>query len=165
MHSLGLPAMLASPKAACKGWTEQLHMLSASLPFGSLQACQRYWTEGGTLRNVPVGAGRRKNKGRDCKEGSDDGLSRGGSGKAETIASGLRRGSSPSAPFEPQCTAQEPSATAAGFSAGGMCAGTPRLGFMPGVMGGPEGLSGYGAGAYGTVQTGEGRTCLGCCSV
>ncbi len=27
-----------------------------------LQACQRYWTAGGTLRNVPVGAGRRKNK-------------------------------------------------------------------------------------------------------
>lgn len=24
--------------------------------------CQRYWTAGGTLRNVPVGAGRRKNK-------------------------------------------------------------------------------------------------------
>lgn len=24
--------------------------------------CQRYWTEGGTMRNVPVGAGRRKNK-------------------------------------------------------------------------------------------------------
>lgn len=27
-----------------------------------MQACQRYWTEGGMLRNVPVGAGRRKNK-------------------------------------------------------------------------------------------------------
>ncbi|CAL0330621.1 unnamed protein product [Lupinus luteus] len=26
------------------------------------KACQRYWTEGGTMRNVPVGAGRRKNK-------------------------------------------------------------------------------------------------------
>ncbi|XP_022972674.1 cyclic dof factor 3-like [Cucurbita maxima] len=26
------------------------------------KACQRYWTEGGTIRNVPVGAGRRKNK-------------------------------------------------------------------------------------------------------
>ncbi|KAK9845115.1 hypothetical protein WJX74_010747 [Apatococcus lobatus] len=26
------------------------------------KACQRYWTEGGMLRNVPVGAGRRKNK-------------------------------------------------------------------------------------------------------
>ncbi|TXG56515.1 hypothetical protein EZV62_017828 [Acer yangbiense] len=25
--------------------------------------CQRYWTAGGTMRNVPVGAGRRKNKG------------------------------------------------------------------------------------------------------
>ncbi|KAG6589512.1 Cyclic dof factor 3, partial [Cucurbita argyrosperma subsp. sororia] len=26
------------------------------------KACQRYWTEGGNRRNVPVGAGRRKNK-------------------------------------------------------------------------------------------------------
>lgn len=26
------------------------------------KACQRYWTAGGTLRNVPVGAGRRKHK-------------------------------------------------------------------------------------------------------
>ncbi|CAN4081294.1 unnamed protein product [Withania somnifera] len=25
--------------------------------------CQRYWTSGGTMRNVPVGSGRRKNKG------------------------------------------------------------------------------------------------------
>eukprot|EP00891_Asterochloris_glomerata_P000825 jgi/Astpho2/825/Aster-00674 len=118
------------------------------------KACQRYWTEGGTLRNVPVGAGRRKNKGRDCKESSDDGLSRGGSGKAETIASGLRQASSPSAPYEPHCAAQEPSATTAGFSTGGMCAGISGLGFMPGVIGGAEGLAGYPAGGYGTVQTG-----------
>ncbi|KAF2580052.1 hypothetical protein F2Q68_00004151 [Brassica cretica] len=26
------------------------------------KACQRYWTSGGTMRSVPVGAGRRKNK-------------------------------------------------------------------------------------------------------
>ncbi|GFP87480.1 cyclic dof factor 2 [Phtheirospermum japonicum] len=26
------------------------------------KGCQRYWTDGGTMRNVPVGAGRRKNK-------------------------------------------------------------------------------------------------------
>ncbi|MED6146159.1 hypothetical protein PIB30_032092 [Stylosanthes scabra] len=26
------------------------------------KACQRYWTAGGTMRNVPVGSGRRKNK-------------------------------------------------------------------------------------------------------
>ncbi|KAF5203061.1 Dof zinc finger protein DOF1.5 [Thalictrum thalictroides] len=26
------------------------------------KGCQRYWTAGGTLRNVPVGAGRRKSK-------------------------------------------------------------------------------------------------------
>lgn len=156
MHSLGRLAMLASPTACYKGWTWQTALLGASLPFALLQACQRYWTEGGTLRNVPVGAGRRKNKGRDCKESSDDGLSRGGSGKAETIASGLRQASSPSAPYEPHCAAQEPSATTAGFSTGGMCAGISGLGFMPGVIGGAEGLAGYPAGGYGTVQTGEG---------
>jgi hypothetical protein len=33
--------------------------------------CQRYWTAGGTLRNVPVGAGRRKNK-----HGNNGGLQR-----------------------------------------------------------------------------------------
>ncbi|KAL0925685.1 hypothetical protein M5K25_004050 [Dendrobium thyrsiflorum] len=26
------------------------------------KACHRYWTAGGTLRNVPVGAGRRRNR-------------------------------------------------------------------------------------------------------
>ncbi|KAL2492977.1 Cyclic dof factor 3 [Abeliophyllum distichum] len=26
------------------------------------KSCQRYWTDGGTMRNVPIGAGRRKNK-------------------------------------------------------------------------------------------------------
>ena len=154
-------AMRASPTACCQGWSERVALLGASLPPALLlQACQRYWTEGGTLRNVPVGAGRRKNKGRDCKDSSDDGLSRGGSGKAETIASGLRRGSSPSAPYEPHCAAQELSATTAGFSTGGMCAGTSGLGFMPGVKGGAEGLAGYGAGGYGTVQTGESCTDL-----
>ena len=30
--------------------------------FPNNQSCQRYWTSGGTLRNVPVGAGRRKHK-------------------------------------------------------------------------------------------------------
>ena len=33
-----------------------------------MQGCQRYWTAGGTLRNVPVGAGRRKNKSSAAKE-------------------------------------------------------------------------------------------------
>lgn len=27
-----------------------------------IQTCQRYWTVGGTLRNVPIGSGRRKSK-------------------------------------------------------------------------------------------------------
>lgn len=38
--------------------------------------CQRYWTAGGALRNVPVGAGRRKSKppGRGLMAGLSDGL-------------------------------------------------------------------------------------------
>ena len=39
-----------------------LHFCSHSSRSLHMQACQRYWTEGGMLRNVPVGAGRRKNK-------------------------------------------------------------------------------------------------------
>ncbi|KAL6983000.1 hypothetical protein U1Q18_016394 [Sarracenia purpurea var. burkii] len=31
-------------------------------PWHFCKNCQRYWTAGGTMRNVPVGAGRRKNK-------------------------------------------------------------------------------------------------------
>ncbi|CAA0817774.1 Dof zinc finger protein DOF1.5 [Striga hermonthica] len=31
------------------------------------KGCQRYWTAGGALRNVPVGAGRRKNKPPSCR--------------------------------------------------------------------------------------------------
>lgn len=34
------------------------------------KACQRYWTAGGALRNVPIGAGRRKPKPQDS--GDDD---------------------------------------------------------------------------------------------
>ena len=43
------------------------HNASSYLAFR--QACQRYWTEGGTLRNVPVGAGRRKNSKAAAREG------------------------------------------------------------------------------------------------
>ncbi|XP_019157379.1 PREDICTED: cyclic dof factor 4 [Ipomoea nil] len=39
------------------------------------KGCQRYWTAGGALRNVPVGAGRRKNK-PPCR-GLNGGLSEG----------------------------------------------------------------------------------------
>lgn len=36
------------------------------------KGCQRYWTAGGTLRNVPVGSGRRKNKSAPKKAGASD---------------------------------------------------------------------------------------------
>jgi hypothetical protein len=35
------------------------HSITCAWP---LQACQRYWTAGGALRDVPIGAGRRKSK-------------------------------------------------------------------------------------------------------
>ncbi|XP_043689821.1 dof zinc finger protein DOF1.5-like [Telopea speciosissima] len=35
------------------------------------KGCQRYWTAGGTLRNVPVGAGRRKTKPSSCQVSTD----------------------------------------------------------------------------------------------
>ncbi|KAL8137654.1 hypothetical protein V2J09_003655 [Rumex salicifolius] len=35
---------------------------NVSQPRHLCKKCQRYWTAGGTMRNVPVGAGRRKNK-------------------------------------------------------------------------------------------------------
>ncbi|BAT73712.1 hypothetical protein VIGAN_01123000 [Vigna angularis var. angularis] len=35
---------------------------SLSQPRHFCKACKRYWTRGGTLRNVPVGGGCRKNK-------------------------------------------------------------------------------------------------------
>lgn len=41
------------------------------------KCCQRYWTAGGALRNVPVGAGRRKGK---LTGGSADGCFREGGG-------------------------------------------------------------------------------------
>lgn len=42
--------------------------MCAEYVLSKMQGCQRYWTAGGTLRNVPVGAGRRKNKSSAAKE-------------------------------------------------------------------------------------------------
>ncbi|KAL1810249.1 hypothetical protein ACET3Z_027239 [Daucus carota] len=38
---------------------------NVSQPRHFCKSCQRYWTAGGTMRNMPVGAGRRKNKSSD----------------------------------------------------------------------------------------------------
>jgi hypothetical protein len=46
------------------------------------KGCQRYWTAGGTLRDVPVGAGRRRAKG---TRSQDDTLSGGGGFSAGTL--------------------------------------------------------------------------------
>lgn len=46
------------------------------------KGCQRYWTAGGALRNVPIGAGRRKAK-PPCRGAAD-----GGCGYEESVAGG-----------------------------------------------------------------------------
>ncbi|KAK4794736.1 hypothetical protein SAY86_012730 [Trapa natans] len=43
---------------------------SLSQPRYFCKACRRYWTEGGSLRNIPVGGGSRKNKGRPSSSSS-----------------------------------------------------------------------------------------------
>lgn len=55
--------------------------------------CQRYWTAGGTLRNVPVGSGRRKNKNANSKSlggerGNDQSDLRTGNGNGNRHTSG-----------------------------------------------------------------------------
>ncbi|KAJ9692894.1 hypothetical protein PVL29_011816 [Vitis rotundifolia] len=37
-----------------------------SQPRHFCKSCRRYWTQGGTLRNIPVGGGTRKNSKRSC---------------------------------------------------------------------------------------------------
>ncbi|CAA3007227.1 dof zinc finger [Olea europaea subsp. europaea] len=45
---------------------------SLSQPRYFCKTCRRYWTKGGTLRNIPVGGGCRKNKKISSKKSSDD---------------------------------------------------------------------------------------------
>jgi hypothetical protein len=54
--------VLCFPSVTCNQLCPRLSASPHCLFYGSGQACQRYWTAGGTLRNVPVGAGRRKHK-------------------------------------------------------------------------------------------------------
>ena len=59
---------LELPPAITEAWVD--------VPFcARAQGCQRYWTAGGTLRNVPPGAGRRKNKGGSAEEEEEELLS------------------------------------------------------------------------------------------
>uniref|UniRef100_A0A5B7AJ44 Dof zinc finger protein n=1 Tax=Davidia involucrata TaxID=16924 RepID=A0A5B7AJ44_DAVIN len=45
---------------------------SLSQPRYFCKTCRRYWTKGGTLRNIPVGGGCRKNKKNSSKKSSND---------------------------------------------------------------------------------------------
>ncbi|KAI5427635.1 cyclic dof factor 2 [Lathyrus oleraceus] len=49
----------------CKSWDTKFcyfNNYNVNQPRHFCKNCQRYWTAGGTMRNVPIGAGRRKNK-------------------------------------------------------------------------------------------------------
>jgi hypothetical protein len=53
------------------------------------RACQRYWTKGGTLREVPVGAGRRKSKSARTHDSLDGGAPSAGGGSVGGAAMSL----------------------------------------------------------------------------
>ncbi|CAM8973916.1 unnamed protein product [Rhodiola kirilowii] len=63
---------------------------SLSQPRYFCKNCRRYWTQGGALRNVPVGGGCRRNKRSNSKGGG------GGSSSTRTSKSPARSGSTPS---------------------------------------------------------------------
>ncbi|CAI8613677.1 unnamed protein product [Vicia faba] len=49
----------------CRSWDTKFcyfNNYNVNQPRHFCKNCQRYWTAGGTMRNVPIGAGRRKNK-------------------------------------------------------------------------------------------------------
>jgi len=71
-----------------------------SQPRHYCRACQRYWTEGGTLRNLPKGSGRRKDRPAGVKEEAD---------AAMNAAADVLQGAFPSV--------LDPSSTAAGANA------------------------------------------------
>ncbi|KAL3636501.1 hypothetical protein CASFOL_018800 [Castilleja foliolosa] len=52
-----------------------------SQPRHYCKSCRRYWTHGGTLRDIPVGGGRRRNAKR-CRTGNTPTASTGGGGAA-----------------------------------------------------------------------------------
>jgi|UPI0001609764 hypothetical protein len=70
---------------------------SLSQPRHFCKACKRYWTRGGTLRNVPVGGGCRKNK-RSRSSGGPGAGGRNGSSAAAAAAAAAAAVTSSSAP-------------------------------------------------------------------
>uniref|UniRef100_A0A0E0LL42 Dof zinc finger protein n=1 Tax=Oryza punctata TaxID=4537 RepID=A0A0E0LL42_ORYPU len=74
---------------------------SLSQPRHFCKACKRYWTRGGTLRNVPVGGGCRKNKRSRSGAGAPGGAGRSGSGggaaAVAAVSSAGGAGTSPAA--------------------------------------------------------------------
>ncbi|KAF3550001.1 hypothetical protein DY000_02010410 [Brassica cretica] len=48
--------------------------------------CRRYWTKGGSLRNIPVGGGTRKNSSKRSSVGSSSSSSSSSSPKSKTVA-------------------------------------------------------------------------------
>ncbi|CAI5982231.1 unnamed protein product [Closterium sp. NIES-64] len=106
---------------------------NASQPRHFCKGCQRYWTAGGTLRNVPVGSGRRKGKipagaataTRRCRlpgESTADGRSPAGRPGAEVLSMS-----------SPAVAAAAAAAAMAAASAAAAVAGSSRWGMDPAV--------------------------------
>jgi hypothetical protein len=70
---------------------------SLSQPRHFCKACKRYWTRGGTLRNVPVGGGCRKNKRSRSSSGAAGAGGRSGSSAAAAAAAAVTSSSAASA--------------------------------------------------------------------
>ncbi|RCV13180.1 hypothetical protein SEVIR_2G338300v4 [Setaria viridis] len=116
---------------------------SLSQPRHFCKACKRYWTRGGTLRNVPVGGGCRKNKRSRSSSGAAGAAGRSGSSAAAAAAAAATSSSAASALSLPPPAGSLPSLTSAlGLSGGtslaslllGTGAGGDHLGLFHAAM-------------------------------
>ncbi|XP_074316260.1 dof zinc finger protein DOF5.6-like [Silene latifolia] len=77
---------------------------SLSQPRYFCKTCRRYWTKGGTLRNIPVGGGCRKTKKSSSKKPSNDslhhGINQGGAGAGAGAGVGVGIGMNSSNPID-----------------------------------------------------------------
>ncbi|KAK8948945.1 Cyclic dof factor 2 [Platanthera zijinensis] len=81
-EAAAVAAVLPCPR--CNSWETKFcyfNNYNVNQPRHFCKACHRYWTAGGALRNVPVGAGRRRN--RLSPLGSSDGGSSDSGGEVE----------------------------------------------------------------------------------
>ncbi|KAJ1291040.1 hypothetical protein BS78_02G289000 [Paspalum vaginatum] len=96
---------------------------SLSQPRHFCKACKRYWTRGGTLRNVPVGGGCRKNKRSRSSSGSSAAGGRSGGLSSAAAAAAVTSSSAAASLTLPPAPGSLPSLT----SALGLTGGTSSL--------------------------------------